>query len=316
MRYLFIALLMLIAGCSPRSAGDGSKERPSFKAVKVPSSLNDPIARANYRAEHFWDNFDFTDTTYISMPEITEQAFSDYLGLLGSGIKADKVRRSINNMMSGAEQDSTMFAYFCDLAERYLYHPNSPMRNEELYIPVLEYILASAKVDDLMKIRPAQLLEMAMKNRPGFKANDFTYTTIQGARSNLYRLKSDYTLLFFNNPDCTACKEITEQIIASQVIGDLIADKRISILAIYPDEELDQWRAYAPNIPKNWINACDRECKLRNLELYDLKAIPTLYLLDKDKKVLLKDVNFVDVEQMLAYYMESQPDASPAKQTP
>jgi len=38
---------------------------------------------------------------------------------------------------------------------------------------------------------------------------------------------------------------------------------------------------------------------LKNDEIYDLKAIPTLYLLDKDKKVVLKDVTFNQVENYL-----------------
>ena len=38
-----------------------------------------------------------------------------------------------------------------ELAEKYLYDPNSPMRNEELYIPVLESILATQVLDDMEK---------------------------------------------------------------------------------------------------------------------------------------------------------------------
>ena len=34
---------------------------------------------------------------------------------------------------------------------------------------------------------------------------------------------------------------------------------------------------------------------MRKEELYDLRAIPSLYLLDKDKKVLLKDCASVDM---------------------
>jgi len=33
--------------------------------------------------------------------------------------------------------------------------------------------------------------------------------------------------------------------------------------------------------------------------LYDLKAIPTLYLLDKDKTVLLKDATAEEIEEYL-----------------
>ena len=48
-----------------------------------------------------------------------------------------------------------------------------------------------------------------------------------------------------------------------------------------------------------WINSYESTVSLKNVEIYDLKAIPTLYLLDKDKKVVLKDVTFNQVENYL-----------------
>ncbi|HBK95202.1 MAG TPA: DUF5106 domain-containing protein, partial [Porphyromonadaceae bacterium] len=35
-------------------------------------------------------------------------------------------------------------------------------------------------------------------------------------------------------------------------------------------------------------------------KLYDIKAIPTLYLLDKDKKVILKDTSIEAIESFFA----------------
>ena len=52
-------------------------------------------------------------------------------------------------------------------------------------------------------------------------------------------------------------------------------------------------------MPAGWINSYDSTVSLKNDEIYDLKAIPTLYLLDKDKKVVLKDVTFNQVEYYL-----------------
>ncbi len=49
----------------------------------------------------------------------------------------------------------------------------------------------------------------------------------------------------------------------------------------------------------SWINSYDSTVSLKNDEIYDLKAMPALYLLDKDKKVILKDVTFNQVENYL-----------------
>ena len=69
---------------------------------------------------------------------------------------------------------------------------------------------------------------------------------------------------------------------------------------------MKDWRDYIPRsrrdvIPSGWINGYDKELTVLDRELYDLKAMPTLYLLDKDKKVLLKDAPVEQVEQYLAH---------------
>ena len=51
--------------------------------------------------------------------------------------------------------------------------------------------------------------------------------------------------------------------------------------------------------PKEWINGYDKKLVIKEKNLYDLKAIPTLYLLDKDKKVLLKDATVAQIDQYL-----------------
>ena len=53
--------------------------------------------------------------------------------------------------------------------------------------------------------------------------------------------------------------------------------------------------------PAQWINAYDAQQVIRNEELYDLKAIPTLYLLGKNRVVELKDVTYPE----LAAYLEN-----------
>jgi hypothetical protein len=50
--------------------------------------------------------------------------------------------------------------------------------------------------------------------------------------------------------------------------------------------------------PASWINGYDKNRHVKD-NLYDFVAIPTLFLLDKDKRVLLKDVNLIMVERYL-----------------
>ena len=52
---------------------------------------------------------------------------------------------------------------------------------------------------------------------------------------------------------------------------------------------MSKWRDYSHNYPSCWINGYDYTFSLRESGAYDIRAIPSLYLLDSDKRVLMKD---------------------------
>jgi hypothetical protein len=248
--------------------------------------------------KHYWDNFDFSDTTLIHLPQVTEQAFADYVDLLPR-VKNSAVNRSIWALLAQCEADSAMYGYFCGQFEKYLYEPNSPFRNEECYLAVVEYILADKHTDEPHRIRPAFVRKMILKNRAGTRAANFSYATATGRTGKLYDLKTDFTLVFFNNPECHACVQMKEAIQASPLYADLLQKGKLSILAFYPDTDIALWQKHVSEIPASWINACDPTGKFRQDVVYDLRAIPSLYLLDKNKTVLLKDAGFGQIANYL-----------------
>lgn len=269
-----------------------------FEPVAVPSMITDPGERAAWAALHYWDRFDFGDTAYIHAPEVTEQAFTDYLDLLNY-VTPETARVSLADMLSKAEAEEKMYTYFFELYEKYLYDPNSPVRNEEHFIPVLQTVLRSPLLDETAKIRPAYLLEQALKNRIGEAAADFSYTLADGRRQTLYGTKADWLLLYFYNPDCHMCQETTRELSLGLAVERWRSEKGLKILAVYPDADLAAWQNHLSAMPASWINGYNEGAVVKEQEIYDLKAIPTLYLLNKEKKVVLKDATFAQLEMFL-----------------
>lgn len=75
-------------------------------------------------------------------------------------------------------------------------------------------------------------------------------------------------------------------------------NSKIKMLALYADGNKEIWENYRKNIPSSWINAVDLQQEIIKQGLYDLKASPTIYLLDEKKRVLLKDT---DLNELLNY---------------
>ncbi|GHV48522.1 hypothetical protein FACS1894181_04480 [Bacteroidia bacterium] len=299
MKYLYLLSLFL---CFVDCKGQQNKsvlpaEEPyTFQMITIPATLTSPEERAAYLVKHYWDNFEFADTSLVRRQQAIEQALVDYIDIFPYATQTI-VRESIRGMLKKAEKAENIFVYFASLYERYLYEPNSPMRNDEYYIPVLETLLESPSWKE--KVRPAELLRLAKLNRTGQVANNFTYTLANGQKGTLHALRSAYTLVFFYNPDCHNCQEVSGGLQQSATVSSMLAAKRLNILAIYTDADLAAWKRYLPQMPKEWTVSYDEKRAIDREELYDLKAIPSLYLLDKDKKVLLKDATFEQVENYL-----------------
>lgn len=298
-----LIFLCLCAACHNSKANHAKAEIPAdtitvFTMPAIPTMLNTPELRADYLVRHYWENINFADTNYVHHPEITEQAWVDYIDLMKL-VPAKTADNALKELFAQAEKEKKCYRYLMDMADKYLYDPNSPLRNEELYISVLDALIASPVLDDTEKIRPQARRELAQKNRVGTQAIDFTYTLASGVQGTLHALKAPYTLLFINNPGCHACAETIETLEQAPTINHLIAKKELKLLSFYPDEELDEWKKHLSDYPSEWLNSYDAKQMVQEKGIYDLKAIPTLYLLDKNKTVLLKDATAEEIEKYL-----------------
>ena len=221
-------------------------------------------------------------------PGVTEAKFKDFCGDLIFSSKTER-KQQIDTLLSRSKQGSKeMFLGFMELAEKHLADPNSPLRNEECYIPFLEYAIKEGKIDEAYKERYSFQLRNALKNRVGTIANDFTYITREGTTGTLKSIKANYTLIYFNNPDCHDCKRVYNILAGdSPTLAHLVARGELAILALYPDESLTSWNKNKGIYPYNWIVA--RYARDIDRERYNIPAIPSTYLLDKNKKVIYKD---------------------------
>lgn len=75
---------------------------------------------------------------------------------------------------------------------------------------------------------------------------------------------------------------------------------KMRVLALYPGEDMEEWKACAPEPPSAWLNGRDASAGLNiKNRLYAIRDIPSLYLLDKNKRVLLKDADYIRLEAWL-----------------
>ena len=271
----------------------------TFTLPAIPRVLQTPDSRAAYLVEHYWQNVNFRDTNYVHHPEIVEQAAVNYIDIL-TLVPSELAEASLTALIRRTEAARACFDYITRLMELYLYEADSPMKNEEFYIPVLRAMISSSLLTDAEKIRPRERLRLVLRNRVGTPAQDFVYTLPDGTRGRLHQVSAPFLILYIHNPGCHTCSETTAALRTLPTVNRLLTQGRLKVLSIYPDEEVDEWRRSLYRLPTRWINAYDADQTITKKNLYDLKAIPTLYLLDSEKRVVLKDVTPQHIEEFLS----------------
>ncbi len=293
MRHLVVLLMLLVAtACGRQRQTAATPTDPQtvpvrFKVTFPPDSLKGDDMRA-WMAAHYWDKLDMADTLFYRQVD-TAEMLSAYIFFVRQYVDRDDPSALLDFLRRASTVNRPSLDYFAMLTDQVLHNPNSPMRDDELFIPAMEMILASPLLDEYDRMAPEHEIRMTRLNRVGTLARDFSYTTADGRTSRLHALQSDFVLLFINNPGCEMCREVREAICLSPMLSEMIERRELTVLALYPDEDLAAWRAYSEHIPAAWINAYDRGCQIERGELYDLRAIPSLYLLDRRKRVLVKD---------------------------
>lgn len=319
-QYIYILSLLILSMITGYSCSSSKQTQPetredvetedrdiepdTFVLPLIPESITNADERTQYLVMHFWERFDFTNRKLIEQPDITEQAFVDYINMLNYA-PADDAAASLRNTLNEAKADEIVYRYFASLFEKYYYDPNSPFRNDEQYLTVLKEMVQSPLLTDELRSRYTFQLELSMKNRVGEKATNFTYTVASGQSNTLYNLKSEFTLLIFSNPGCATCKAVIDRLNNSKELNEALSINSptrtmLTILTIYPDDNPDEWKAYLPQMPDRWSHGYDKEMVITNKRLYDIKAIPTLYLLDRDKNVILKDSSIEAIESFFS----------------
>ncbi len=264
---------------------------------KIPSELRTPRERAAYLLTHFWDAMDFTDTSAGRNRAFMEQNFVNFASVFPHA-DTTAVIAATDILLHRAEADKQAYMMLAEIAEKYLFEADSPLCNDNFYIIFLEEMLRSPILGEYDKIRPAYQLNTARKNRVGSTAADFAYVGRDGRNHTLHETTGESILLVFYDPECEHCMEIMTSLRDDSTIRTAVSENRLAVIAVFADGDRKSWQSKPNVISGEWTDALDTT-GVQEQELYSFKQLPALYLLDEDKRVLLKECGLQTIAQSL-----------------
>ena len=278
-----------------------AQAQQSFPYPAIPDTLRSVEQRAGYLSEHYWDNYNFADTLLLKSKEVTEQGFVNFIDILNrfnldyasKGVAHKDIAQKDITQKDIAQKDIarkdiaqkdiarkditqkgiaqkgiacfTQKAFsnaaakerFENLIEHYFEDQLSPVRNDRVYLIFLEEMKNSPCFDETEKERIAFKIKTTNKNLPGDIAINFKFKDENGKEHQLSDYKDQKVILYFYDPDCENCHEVSAWLKQQTIPAD------IKVLKMIADNHISY--------------------------MYSLKNMPTIFLLDKENKVILKD---------------------------
>lgn len=309
-----LCLLMLavcaVTACTSRPSKD--KEEPHtpqtvFVYPEIPDTLKQPAERRAYLLTHFWREYDFADTSLLSRPGITEQGFVNFLSLFREADAKD-VEAAVDSLVFLSKPYPAVQSFLLRQAGKYLYDNASPTYDEACYLKVVKPFLACRNLPAEARAEAEKRVALAAKNPVGSTASDFAITWPDENVFPLSTIQADQLLMVFYDAASDSCRRLIASLQTLKPLTQRVNAWQLRVLMMDVGTDAALWKATADYLPHAWLKGHDGEGMLRTSAIYDLHALPSMYLLDSGKKILLKQTS---VDEVLKYWEEHTPALPP-----
>src|SRR5690242_4214609 len=301
-----------------------------FNAMKpVPVLYSDPkthedsVANFQYYKKHYWDGISFMDDRIIRTPFFLPKLEQYYTNIVPP--VSDSIIKESDYMLLLARSAPEMYKFLLNwLTDEYIYPKY--MGQDAVFVHLFEKY-HSKGVSNWLNQKQLKTISdrayMLMANLIGEQAANLQMVDSSGKDIPLYNIQSKYIVICFWDPTCGHCQKQVprfDSIYHAKWKNEGV--KMYGVLTETPN--LDQWKKFIRDKHLgSWINVYETDAQKKIVQqskqasykqLYDVIQTPTLYLLDKDKKIIAKKLTMEQMDQVLDAKIKSNSGQNTAKQ--
>ena len=254
-------------------------------APKLSNGEEDPLWGNKFFVEHYFDNIDLTDDRLINTPLLYQPVkyYFDQLEFLPNDSLIVLVDKFLNKSRRTSPMRKYLVSKLANQAET-----SKVMGRDAVYAHLLDkYYINDPLLWDTSTVRLVKERYKYLKNLlmgsiiPNLKATD-----VNGKEKTLYDMKSAFTILYIYAADCEHCKNFTPQLVEFIQANKA---KGIEVFAPIFGNNLETWKGFIKEFgSESFSNVIDIAGKINLYQEFDAQFTPTIYILDKNKKIIGK----------------------------
>ena len=276
-------------------------EVPEAPSIPIVNGKADSLYPYRYVKDHYWDNIVFNDNRLLRTP-FFENKLDDYFKNYISR-EPDSIISEVQYILTVAKTGKEIYPFLLfKFTNKYI----SPefMGQDKVFLHIYQNFFAKGDTTLLSEASKKSLRERAyslMANQLGLPAPILVLNDLNEKRFALHNMKATYTFIAFWDPTCSHCKVEIPKLDSIYKASWIKHD--IKVIAVNTNaKEMTLWKEFIKdNKLDQWINAYQTDEDLNKeitegkpttiRQLYDVFKTPTFYLLDKDKKIVAKNLS-------------------------
>ncbi|MFA5818171.1 MAG: thioredoxin-like domain-containing protein [Bacteroidales bacterium] len=270
----------------------------------VPAGVPNPdsvrwVWNYNYNKDHFFDNIDLTDERLLRTPILYARLNAFFTSVVIQS--PDSINKEIDKIIQNCKSNNKIFQFISVYLFNH-FRESEIMGHDAVMVKLADDIYLSGKADWVSKEFKDDLrkqIELIRPNLIGKKAENLVMDSYKGIFVSLYDVKKEFTILYFWEPDCGHCKEVTPKL---KAYYEKVKDNNIEIFAVCTTADKPKWTKYIEDNKLTWINGWDPERSSRFDYYYNIQSTPMVYILDKNKKIIAKKLAVEDIASFIDNY--------------
>ncbi|RLD54429.1 MAG: hypothetical protein DRJ05_14675, partial [Bacteroidetes bacterium] len=265
------------------------QRRPFFFAPELTE-----VGRREYTMEHFFDPIDFSDVELVRSNVYTTLAI-DYISLYSNpNFNQEQLENAfigaVDKIMYEAMDNSIIYEFIVD----YLVGGFERFHFDKVLDYIAEnYTPEQCENEERKSDLQTRLLKYAELTN-GKQAPDIVVPGVDGKQIKLSKIRAEYTLVLFWASWCPHCNETLPKIL--NIYENSTNRKKLEVLSISLDKEMEEWKSAIDSANYTWLDACDlKGWDGPAVVDYNVYATPTMFLLDKDKKIVAKPITLEEL---------------------
>lgn len=265
---------------------------PLFEYPSAPEDLEGLQERSDYLMDHFWDKMDFKKKQAVDQNALND-AFYTYSTPMRFA-DASKVDASIAKLLSNISKNPVLSLQFAKAAEETLYGPRADYWNDEIYLRFVDNVLSNKGIKPERKKRFEDIKRRLTNSKVGALPAEFDYMTAEGKISH-YHPNGVITIIEFGSPENSDSRLSKLKMETNVAFSSLVEKGKINVLFIITEPK-EGWQQELKSYPSNWYTGASAQAA----ELFDLRTIPSIYVIDREGKIAVKHIGIETAMQIAA----------------